>query len=110
MSFFESELVRKEMEDIYDLQSKIYKGIQEFSLMTRQQKVDHINLLSELLDKQQILYARLSLSDDPEAMHMKEKIQEAASILGFNNADMKIIFNSMQKTIESLKKTVYLDR
>ena len=55
MSFFDSELVKNEMEDIYNLQSKIYSGIQHFSHMSREEKVNHIQLLSSLLDKQQVL-------------------------------------------------------
>lgn len=109
MSFFDSELVQDEMEDIYDLQSDIYVGIQRFTAMSREEKINHINTLSTLLDKQQILYTRLSLSNDPEAMKMKEQIQEVTSILGFGKADMNVIFNSMKKTIESLKKTVHID-
>jgi hypothetical protein len=109
MSFFESELVQDEMEDIYDLQFNIYVGIQRFTTMSREEKINHINTLSTLLDKQQILYTRLSLSNDPEAIKMKEQIQEATSILGFGKADMNVIFNSMKKTIESLKKTVHID-
>ena len=97
------------MGEIYDLQSKIYSGIQHFSYMSREEKINHIELLSELLDKQQILYTRLSLSDDPKAVKMKEQIREAASILGFGDVDMNVVFNSMKKTIESLKKTVHID-
>lgn len=110
MSFFDSELVKSEMEDIHNLQCKIYNGIKNFYYMSREKKIHHIELLSNLLDKQQILYARLSLSNAPEAIKMKEQIREAASILGFGNADMNIIFNSMKKTIESLKKTVNIDK
>lgn len=109
MSFFDSDLVKSEMEDIYNLQSKIYSGIQHFSSMSTVEKISHIELLSNLLDKQQILYTRLSLSDDPKAVKMKEQIREAAAILGFSNADMNIVFNSMKRTIESLKKTVHID-
>ena len=35
-------------------------------------------MLEKLLDKQKILYARLSLSDDPEAKVMKERIVDSA--------------------------------
>jgi hypothetical protein len=109
MSFFDSELVQDEMDDIHNLQSEIYHGIQRFTIMSKDEKVNHINSLSTLLDKQQILYTRLSLSDDPEATKMKEKIQEATAILGFGKADMNVIFNSMKNTIESLKRTVHID-
>ena len=34
--------------------------------MSRKDKLEHIDKLTELLEKQKIMYARLSLSDDPE--------------------------------------------
>ena len=34
--------------------------------MTKEDKIKHIDLLSRLLEKQKVLYTRLSLSDDPE--------------------------------------------
>jgi hypothetical protein len=33
-----------------------------------------LNFLEKLLEKQKVLYTRLSLSDDPEAIQMKERI------------------------------------
>ena len=35
--------------------------------MTREDKLTHVDKLTELLEKQRIMYTRLSLSDDPEA-------------------------------------------
>ena len=34
--------------------------------MNKKEKIEHIKLLQTLVDKQKILYARLSLSDDPK--------------------------------------------
>ena len=35
--------------------------------MTRENQLEHVDKLTVLLEKQKIMYARLSLSDDPEA-------------------------------------------
>ena len=73
--------------------------------MDANEKLEHINLLSELLEKQQILYTRLTLSDDPDALRLKEQMIESAKILGFGpNPDVNVVFKSMQKTIDSLRK------
>ena len=40
-------------------------------------------MLEELLNKQKILYTRLSLSDDPKAKSMKENIMKEATMIGF---------------------------
>lgn len=107
MSFFKSEVVRSEMTEIAELQEKVYKSVFNFSRMTREEKLEHIDLLQQLLDKQKILYTRLSLSDDPEAKIMKDKISESASIMGLDpNIDMNVIFNNMTKIIESMKEKI----
>ena len=73
MSFFNSEFVKKEMEEITELQEKIYDSVFKFPTMNNKEKLEHIEILERLLNKQQILYTRLSLSDDPDAKEMKEK-------------------------------------
>jgi hypothetical protein len=64
--------------------------------------------MTELLEKQQIMYTRLSLSDDPEAIEIKENLRKSVVLMGFaEDTDMSILFSNMKKTIEALKK--YLD-
>lgn len=107
MSFFDSEVVRAEMVEISELQEEIYKNVFEFSKMNTEQKIDHVNLLQKLLNKQQILYTRLSLSEDEEAKEMKLKISEYAEMMGMpSNMDMNIIFNNMSSLIDHLKEQI----
>lgn len=107
MSFFDSEVVRAEMVEISELQEEIYKNVFEFSRMNTEQKIDHVNLLQKLLNKQQILYTRLSLSEDEEAKEMKLKISEYAEMMGMpSNMDMNIIFNNMSSLIDHLKEQI----
>jgi hypothetical protein len=105
MSFFDSEMVQEEMNTIAKIQKKIVKELPSFFIMDVNEKLEHINLLSELLEKQQILYTRLTLSDDPDALRLKEQMIESAKILGFGpNPDVNVVFKSMQKTIDSLRR------
>ena len=105
--FFNSELIREELEEINELQKFIYGSILRFSSMTREDKKEHIDKLSQLLEKQRIMYTRLSLSDDPQAIEMKENLRKSVSLMGFPpDTDMNLIFNSMNKTIECLKQFV----
>ena len=67
MSFFDSDIVRSEMAEIHQLQEEIYSSVMNFPYMSAADKTEHINLLSELVEKQKVMYARLSLSDDPDA-------------------------------------------
>ena len=75
--------------------------------MDNEEKEEHIDLLMELLEKQRILYARMSLSDDPQAKKMKENIQESAVMMGMpKDVDMANVFANMEKMIGIMKQQV----
>jgi hypothetical protein len=75
--------------------------------MTKEDQLYHVDILNRLLEKQQILYARVSLSDDPEAQQMKEHILESASMMGIpNSVDMSQVFNQMSQMVETLKAQI----
>ena len=74
-SFFDSEVVRSEMVEISQLQEEIYGSVFKFPYMDKESKIYHVNLLERLLEKQKVLYTRLSLSDDPSAKEMKNNIE-----------------------------------
>jgi hypothetical protein len=104
MSFFDSELVRAELSEISMLQEDIYMNVFNFSEMNKEERLFHISLLEKLTNKQQILYTRLRLSDDPEAIEMKERIHRSIEMMGFpTDADVNSIFNNMNKLIECMK-------
>ena len=107
MSFFKSEVVRAEMTEISEMQEEVYKNVFEFPTMTKEEKMYHVDLLDQLLNKQKVLYTRLSLSDDPEAQEMKERIAESASMMGLPpNVDMNVIFNNMSKMLEAMRERI----
>ena len=107
MSFFDSEVVRSEMVEISELQEEVYKNVFEFPHMNKEDKIRHVDLLDRLLKKQQILYTRLSLSDDPKAIEMKERITSSATVMGLPpNVDMNVILNNMGKLLESMREQI----
>ena len=84
-----------------------YKNVFGFPSMDSKEKLHHIDLLERLIDKQKILYTRLSLSDDPDAKIMKDKIVESASMMGLpRGTDMSVVFNNMSSMIQVMKKTI----
>ena len=108
-NFFDSDIIQEELKEINKLQEEIYGSILTFGGMSRDTKLEHIEKLELLLDKQRVMYTRLSLSDDPEAVEMKENLRKSVALMGFPpETDMNILFSSMNKTIESLKQ--YIDR
>ena len=105
MSFFDSDIVRSEMAEIHQLQEEIYSSVMNFPYMSAADKTEHINLLSELVEKQKIMYARLSLSDDPDAEIMKQEKTKSAEMMGLpKGVDMSIISNQMSEMIELMRK------
>ena len=107
MSFFNSEVVRAEMAEIGELQEEVYSNVFKFPGMSKKEKLNHVELLERLLDKQKVLYTRMSLSDDPEAKEMKEKIMHSAVMMGMPpGTDMTIILNNMSKMLEAMKTQI----
>ena len=106
-NFFDSEIVKEELQEIRDLQNEIYGKIPTLNMFSHDEKVDHIEKLETLLEKQRLMFTRLSLSDDSEAIKMKNHMQETVSLMGFpEGTDMSLLFSFMQETIDNLKKDV----
>ena len=105
--FFESEIIQEELSEINRLQEKIYGSLMSFSAMSREEKLEHVDILTTLLEKQRVMYTRLSLSDDPQAIEMKENLRKSVALMGFPpETDMQTLFDSMNATIRSLRDYV----
>ena len=78
--------------------------------MTVEDKKYHVDVLEKLIEKQKIIYTRLSLSDDPEAQEMKKQITESAEMFGLpNNVDMNLLFNNMSQAVGMMKQQIDRD-
>ncbi len=107
MSFFNSDVVRAEMTEIAELQEQIYGNIFKFPTMSKEEKLEHVGFLETLLDKQKVLYTRMSLSDDPEAKEMKERVINSAIMMGMPpGTDMNIILNNMSQMLDVMRKQI----
>ena len=75
--------------------------------MNKEEKKFHVSLLEKLLDKQKVLYTRLSLSDDPEAKMMKSRIIESATMMGLpKDVDISVVFSNMGNMLDAMKKQI----
>jgi len=107
MSFFDSEVVRAEMAEIADLQEEVYSNVFKFPRMSKEDQLYHVEVLEKLLDKQRVLYTRLSLSDDPEAKQMKRQVEESAKQMGLpTNVDMNILFANMNNMVSMMRQQI----
>jgi len=79
MKFFQSEVVQKELEQMQDL----YMDINKMGLvLSLPQKREQLEKMLRLIDLQQTMYMRVTLSDDPDAKQLVEQVKNAASMLG----------------------------
>jgi len=89
------------------LQLSIYKNAMMFGTISRDDKVEHIERLTELLERQKVMYTRISLSDDKEAIDLKNHLQKSVELMGFpEGTDMLLLFSGMSNTIENLKNSI----
>ena len=107
MSFFNSDVVRAEMAEISELQEEVYNNVFKFPTLSKEDQKYHVDVLEKLLDKQKVMYTRLSLSEDPEAQEMKKRIVESASMFGLpQGVDMNLLFNDMSQAVGLMKEHI----
>lgn len=105
--FFDSEMVRKSLKELDDLQEKIINQLYYLPFADNKKKREHLESMKEFLEKQKLFIFRMTLSDDPEAVEMKEKIIESAQLFGFQPGDnLNNFFEDMQEKINELEDTL----
>ncbi len=105
--FFDSEIVQDELREINDLQQDIYGDLTDFPTLPDEKKKEHILKLTDLLERQRVMYTRLSLSEDEEAKALKKQLEMSVVMLGFpEGTDISVLFSGMQQTIEKLRQYV----
>ena len=105
--FFKSEIVREELKEINALQEELYSDMASFNVLDRDDRMEHIEKLTTLLEKQRLMYTRLSLSDDPDAKKLKDQLQKSVTMMGFpEGTDIQVLFSGMENTIDKLKQFV----
>jgi len=105
--FFKSEIVQEELQEINELQTEIYSNMMNIQNSGGDEKEEHIDKLTRLLELQRMMYTRVSLSEDPEAKAMKKQLEQSVTMLGFpEGTDISVLFEGMQNTIQSLKDRI----
>ena len=103
--FFASEQVQESITEINRMQEEIYSKIFAFERLSHKEKMEHVDQLETLLDKQRNFYMRLKLSDDPRAKDMMEQIHQSAQLIVFpKDVNPDLLFKNMQDTLANLRK------
>lgn len=93
------------MEELMEMQQDLIQQVLYLPYMTKDQKKEHLQLMKDFLEKQKILFFRMTLSDDPEAKEVKEEIIRNARMFGIvEDINTEKFFNNLEKTIEGLAK------
>ena len=108
MSFFDSEIVQKEAEEISLLQQAIVNRMPFIPLMTNDDRIEFFDAMLDLIDRQKVFYMRLNLSDDPMANDLKNEFRRAATMLGMDgkNLDMMSVYDGFRKNMENVRQQV----
>ena len=82
MSFFQSELVRGDIQEMMELQQFCFRSAMNFVLLDDERKMDYFEKLELLIEKQKTFYFRIKLSDDPECVSVLETMKQGVVMLG----------------------------
>ena len=111
--FFDSEMVRESLEDIKNLQDIITDGILEAAFSAglgyedEDEEREQLDLVEELLEKQQLMYVRCKLSGDEDAWMVAENMRESLRKRGMTRGTtVEQMFENMKGTIRKLKETL----
>ena len=105
--FFQSELVRGEIQEMAALQEFCFRSVTNLALLDKERKLQYFEALRKLLEKQKIFYTRISLSDDPEAKSVAENMKNAVVMLG-GNPDLNVLdmFDDLLQKINQFEEHV----
>ena len=101
MSFFKSEQVQENLNDIFNTYQEVAAMTAKLSTMSREERLDHIEDCKNLIDKQKTFYGRLCLaaSEDREAADMKSRINALSNAFGYK--DLLECMDAMIQTLET---------
>ena len=98
--FFKSEMVRGDLQEMMELQQTCFRYAMSFPVLDKDRKEEYLQAMLLLLEKQEIMYTRMSFSDDEEAQTVVDNMRNAAVMLG-GDADLTIdlLFNDLRQKV-----------
>ena len=106
--FFKSDQVQHSIMELTALQQQLASEMPYLPMMNSDQKRDHLVTLKSFLEKQKLFFFRISLSNDKEAIEMKEKLIEASKLFGVDNEidSMDAFFAKLNNTINEIESSI----
>ena len=105
--FFQSELVRGDIQEMMELQQFCFRSSMQFVLLDAKKKEEYFDALETLIEKQKVFYARLQLSDDPEAKSVQENMIQGVVMLGATpDTSIMSMFDELLTKITTMRKQI----
>ena len=105
--FFRSAQVRAALAELAEIQDDLAHTMSSPRLLSDDEKKDYVKKLKLFLEKQKLFFFRVSLSDDPEAIQVKDHILETAKMFGFNEmTGMDKFFQQLDETIKKVEEVL----
>ena len=103
--FFRSAQVRAALAELAEIQDDLAHTMSSPRILSDDEKKDYVRKLKLFLEKQKLFFFRVSLSDDPEAVKVKEHILDTAQMFGFKEmTGMDKFFQQLDDTIKKVEK------
>ena len=103
--FFRSAQVRAALAELAEIQDDLAHTMSNPTTLGMEERRDYVRKLKLFLEKQKLFFFRVSLSDDPEAVQVKEHILDTAQMFGFKEmTGMDKFFQQLDETIKKVEK------
>ena len=110
MSFFQSELVRGDIQEMMELQQFCFRSAMNFVLLDKEKKMEYFDKLEELIDKQKTFYFRVKLSDDPECVSVLETMKQGIIMLGATpDTSVEQMFDELTERVQMMRDKLQSD-
>ena len=106
--FFKSDQVQSTIAELTSLQQQLVTEMPYLPIMKPEQKKEHLRTLKSFLEKQKLFFFRISLSNDKDALEMKDRLMEATKMFGVNDEmnNMDAFFAKLDDTIKDLEESI----
>ena len=105
---FKSDQVQSTIAELTALQQQLVTEMPYLNMMKPEQKKDHLVTLKTFLEKQKLFFFRISLSNDKEALEMKQRLIDATKMFGVDNEmeNMDAFFEKLNETIDEIEASI----
>ena len=107
--FFDSEIVKESLDEIRELQGIVQGDLiaQWYYGSDYEGDDEQLDVLEELLEKQQLMYVRCKLSKDPDAKMVADNMTDQLKKMGMpRGTTVEKMFENLKGAVKNLKETL----